>query len=190
MSIPIIYRGNKNPLHNVIVSIASTSEMKMLLFLKFNRTYNNSKNTKEFKSYLWSLFNWRFDSYIIPPNSENSKSLIIKSPTISQINKNLFKNFMIVIAKWLMLEFTFSTFLISTKWATEIPEKVCQVRLLEFFTKGITPITIPSILYIFHFFINVYLWISINHDVPVFIITILYRLFFHYTSKKVNTNPF
>ncbi|GET61195.1 uncharacterized protein OCT59_008640 [Rhizophagus irregularis] len=81
MSIPIIYRGNKNPLHNVIVSIASTSGMKMLLFLKFNKTYNNSKNTKEFKSYLWSFFNWRFDSYIIPPNSENLKSLIIKSPT-------------------------------------------------------------------------------------------------------------
>lgn len=33
ISIPIIYRGNKNPLHNVIVSIASTSGMKMLLFL-------------------------------------------------------------------------------------------------------------------------------------------------------------
>ncbi|CAB4488675.1 hypothetical protein RhiirA5_419380 [Rhizophagus irregularis] len=30
MSIPIIYRGNKNPLHNVIVSITSTSGMKML----------------------------------------------------------------------------------------------------------------------------------------------------------------
>ncbi|RGB26851.1 hypothetical protein C1646_769893 [Rhizophagus diaphanus] len=189
MSIPIIYRGNKNPLHNVIVSIASTSGMKMLLFLKFNMTYNNSKNTKEFKSYLWSLFNWRFDSYIIPPNSENSKFLIIKSPTTSQINKKLFKNFMIVIAKWLMLEFTFSTFLISTKWATEIPKKVYQVRLLEFFTKGITPITIPSILYIFHFFINVYLWISINYDVPVFIITILYRLFFHSTSEKSQYKP-
>ncbi|PKK56635.1 hypothetical protein RhiirC2_799611 [Rhizophagus irregularis] len=78
MSILIIYRGNKNPLHN---AIASTSVMKMLLFLKFNKTYNNSKNTKEFKSYLWSFFNWRFDSYIIPPNSENLKSLIIKSPT-------------------------------------------------------------------------------------------------------------
>uniref|UniRef100_U9V2A9 Wax synthase domain-containing protein n=1 Tax=Rhizophagus irregularis (strain DAOM 181602 / DAOM 197198 / MUCL 43194) TaxID=747089 RepID=U9V2A9_RHIID len=72
------------------------------------------------------------DSHIIPPNLENSnekeKSLSIKSPTASQINKKLFKCFIIIIAKWLILEFTSSTYIISTKWAIEIPEKVYQVQ--------------------------------------------------------------
>ncbi|CAB5189214.1 unnamed protein product [Rhizophagus irregularis] len=72
VSIPLIYRGNKLPIHNKFVIIASNYGIKMFLFLKFHRTYKNPKNLKEFKSYLWSLFNWRFDSYLIPPNSENS----------------------------------------------------------------------------------------------------------------------
>ncbi|EXX50177.1 uncharacterized protein OCT59_018991 [Rhizophagus irregularis] len=193
VSIPLIYRGKKLPLHNIFVIIALNYGIKMFLFLKFHRTYNNSKNLKEFKSYLWSIFNWRLDSYIIPPNSENSnekeKSLIIKSPTTSQINKKLFKCLIIILAKWLILEFTSSTYIISTKWATEIPEKVFQVRLLEFFTKGITPITIPSILHMLHFFAIVYLRFSINYHVFGFIIAIIFRLFFHSTSEKNQYKP-
>jgi hypothetical protein len=193
MLIPIIYRGQKTALHTYIVSIAISYGMKMLLFLKLNRTYKNSKNSKEFKSFLWTLFNWRFDSYIIPPNSNNTnekeKSLIIKSPTTSQINKKLFKSFMIIIAKWLMLEFAFSTLIISTKLVPEIPEKVYQVRLLEFFTKGIIPITIPSILHIFHFSVNGYLWMSINYDVIIFIFATIFRLFFHSTAEKNQYKP-
>ncbi|GBC46098.2 hypothetical protein GLOIN_2v1775005 [Rhizophagus irregularis DAOM 181602=DAOM 197198] len=123
VSIPLIYCGNKLPLHNKSVIIASNYGIKSV------------------------------DSHIIPPNLENSnekeKSLSIKSPTASQINKKLFKCFIIIIAKWLILEFTSSTYIISTKWAIEIPEKVYQVRLLKFFTKRIIPITIPSILRIF-----------------------------------------
>ncbi|CAB4493970.1 hypothetical protein RhiirA5_403506 [Rhizophagus irregularis] len=188
VSIPMIYRGNKSSLHNCFVTIALAHGMKMLLFLKLNRTYKYPKNSKNFKPYLWTLFNWRFNSYIIPPKSdysnEKEKSLIIKSPTTSQINKRLLKCLMIIIAKWLMFELVFSTFLISTKWATETPEKVYQVRLLEFFTKGITPTTIPSILYILHFFACAYLWMSINYDAPIFIIAIIFRLFFHSTSKN------
>ncbi|PKY31206.1 hypothetical protein RhiirB3_531476 [Rhizophagus irregularis] len=122
------------------------------------------------------------DSHIIPPNSENSnekeKSLSIKSPTASQINKKLFKCFIIIIAKWLILEFTSSTYIISTKWATEIPEKVYQVRLLEFFTKRIIPITIPS------FFCKRVFMTSIKYYVFVFIIAIIFRLFFIPLQKK------
>jgi hypothetical protein len=187
MSIPIIYRGQETSLHNCIVTIAIFCGIKLLLFLKFNRTYKNPKNSKEFKSYLWSLFNWRSNSYIIPP--EKNKPLITKSPTTSQINKKLFKSFMVVIAKWLMFEFAFSTLIISARWAPKVPEKFYYVRLLEFFTKGIPPITIPSILHIFHFFVNAYLWMSLGYDVPIFIIAIIFRLFFHSTVEKNQYKP-
>jgi hypothetical protein len=67
ISIPISFRNGNYPisLQSDLVNRSAFFGMKMLLFLKLNRTYNNPKNSKEFKSYLWTLFNWRFDSYII-----------------------------------------------------------------------------------------------------------------------------
>src|SRR5436190_14433058 len=58
-SIPISFRGGKYPtsLHNMFVSFGSIYGLKMLMFLKFNSVYLNQ--TKEFKPFLWTLFNWR-----------------------------------------------------------------------------------------------------------------------------------
>ncbi|GES80979.1 hypothetical protein GLOIN_2v1868593 [Rhizophagus clarus] len=97
ISIPISFNNGNYPisLHNKLVGRSAVFGMKMLLFLKLNRTYKNPKILKEFKSYLWSLFNWRFDSYIISPKSDNP--LTIKSPTTSQINEKLINRFTIAI---------------------------------------------------------------------------------------------
>ncbi|PKK66378.1 hypothetical protein RhiirC2_784859 [Rhizophagus irregularis] len=104
LSIPISFRKGNYPikLQNDLVGRSAVFGMKMLLFLKLNRSYNNPKNQKEFKSYLWSLFNWRFDSYIISPKSDDP--LIIKSPTTSQINGKLISRFIITFVKWLIYE--------------------------------------------------------------------------------------
>src|SRR5256885_7009063 len=74
LSIPIIYRGGiYSPiLQNTFVMLGVFYGSKMLMFLK-------SDQKKEFKSFLWTLFNWRFNSYIISPK----EVLIIKSPTVS-----------------------------------------------------------------------------------------------------------
>src|SRR4051794_16006334 len=115
ISIPLSFRG-KYPaqLQNFLVFVAVQEGLKMFMFLKFNRIYLNQKKSdqkKEFKPYLWTLFNWRFNSYIIPPRSENSNEkenpLIIKSPTTSQINNKLISRLIISIAKWLIYELAF-----------------------------------------------------------------------------------
>ncbi|GBC43898.2 uncharacterized protein OCT59_014865 [Rhizophagus irregularis] len=76
--IPIIYREKGYPpsLQSNLVAITTFFGLKMLLFLKFNRTsYLDQKNLdqkKEFKSYISTLFNWCPNPYIIPPVSKNS----------------------------------------------------------------------------------------------------------------------
>src|SRR6266498_3532055 len=81
--------------------------IRMLLFLKFNNAYLNQKNSdqkKGFKSFLWTLFNIRFNSYIVPLKTRNSNEkenslIIIASPTTSQINQKLFNRFIITFIK-------------------------------------------------------------------------------------------
>ncbi|CAB4393435.1 unnamed protein product [Rhizophagus irregularis] len=183
LSIPISFRKGNYPikLQNDLVGRSAVFGMKMLLFLKLNRSYNNPKNQKEFKSYLWSLFNWRFDSYIISPKSDDP--LIIKSPTTSQINGKLISRFIIAFVKWLIYELI-SFF--SHKYVVEIPEKAYQVRLIEFITKGIPAITMSSISHYLNITLSIYLLLSLLYDVFTIINTIFFRLFFHSTSENNN----
>ncbi|CAB4477063.1 unnamed protein product [Rhizophagus irregularis] len=157
----------------------------MALFLKINRTYLDQKNLdqkKEFKSFISTLFNWRPDSYIIPPVSKNSNEKenpsIIKSPTTSQINKILINRSIIIIVKYLFLELGVFTLLILTNYKVEIPEKAYQIRLIEFFTNGILPFTISSMGLYLNFKGVIYLWLSLNYDVITFIVAIIYRFIF------------
>jgi len=124
ISIPISFReANYSPLfHRTFATLTVFYGFKMLLFLKFNRAYLNQNNLyqkKEFKPYILTLFNWRVNSYIIPPTSENSNEkenpLIIKSPTTSQINKKLFNCLIIIIIKLFIFDLTIFILLISTK---------------------------------------------------------------------------
>ncbi|EXX52283.1 hypothetical protein RirG_254310 [Rhizophagus irregularis DAOM 197198w] len=183
LSIPISFRKGNYPikLQNDLVGRSAVFGMKMLLFLKLNRSYNNPKNQKEFKSYLWSLFNWRFDSYIISPKSDDP--LIIKSPTTSQINGKLISRFIIAFVKWLIYELI-SFF--SHKYVVEIPEKAYQVRLIEFITKGIPAITMSSISHYLNITLSIYLLLSLLYDVFTITNTIFFRLFFHSTSENNN----
>ncbi|RIA88263.1 hypothetical protein C1645_826633 [Glomus cerebriforme] len=184
ISIPLSFRKENYPrtLQNPFVALGAIYGLKMLLFLKINRFYQNSKNSKEFKPFLWTLFNWRLDSFIISPKSNEKKnSLIIKSPTTSQINKKLINRFIIIIAKFLIFELAH---FFSTKFEIEIPEKAYQVRLIEFFTKGIPFITIPLILQSLNFIVLIYTWLSLNYDIPNIFIAIFFRFFIHSTSKK------
>ncbi|GBC21837.2 uncharacterized protein OCT59_004809 [Rhizophagus irregularis] len=128
-----------------------------------------------------TLFNWRFDSYIIPPKSEND-SLIIKSPTTSQINKKLINRSIITFLKWLIFELTL---FISNKYEIKIPEKAYQVRLIEFIIKG-TPLITSSILLYLNSVISAYLAMSIIYDIFTIIFTIFFRLFLY--SKSENSN--
>ncbi|CAG8554918.1 5416_t:CDS:1 [Funneliformis mosseae] len=158
----------------------------MLMFLKSNRAYLNQeelKQKKEFKSFLWTLFNLRFNSYIIPPKKENTNergnSLMIASPTTSQINKKIINRTIITFTKWVILELAM---IVSIKYTVEIPEKPYQLRLLEFFTKGIPAITLPLILAYFNTLVLIYLSISLNYDIFTIFTAILYRLLFHSSS--------
>ncbi|CAB4493957.1 unnamed protein product [Rhizophagus irregularis] len=183
ISIPISFRKGNYPIkiHNGLVTRGAFFGMKMFLFLKLNRTYKNPKNSKEFTSFFWTLFNWRFDSYIIPPKSEND-SLIIKSPTTSQINKKLINRSIITFLKWLIFELTL---FISNKYEIKIPEKAYQVRLIEFIIKG-TPLITSSILLYLNSVISAYLAMSIIYDIFTIIFTIFFRLFLY--SKSENSN--
>ncbi|PKC74062.1 hypothetical protein RhiirA1_450445 [Rhizophagus irregularis] len=187
ISIPIINRKKDYPpsLQSNFVTINMLLSLKMALFLKINRTYLDQKNLdqkKEFKSFISTLFNWRPDSYIIPPVSKNSNEKenpsIIKSPTTSQINKILINRSIIIIVKYLFLELGFFTLLILTNYKVEIPEKAYQIRLIEFFTNGILPFTISSMGLYLNFKGVIYLWLSLNYDVITFIVAIIYRFIF------------
>ncbi|RIA86165.1 hypothetical protein C1645_878855 [Glomus cerebriforme] len=198
ISIPISFRGAKYPpsLQSTFVTIAIFYGLKMLLFLKFNRTYLNQNKLdqkKEFKPYLLTLFNWRLNSYIIPPTSKisNEKETlsIIKSPTTSQINKKLINRFIIIIAKWFIFEFAIFILLISTKCVIEIPKTAYQIRLIEFITKGIPPITMSSMLHYLNFLVIIYLWLSLNYEITTIIVAIFFRFFFHSTSENNSHKP-
>ncbi|CAG8610781.1 1474_t:CDS:1 [Funneliformis mosseae] len=195
VSIPISFRGKYPPkLHNVFVAYGMMFGLKMLLFLKYNRSYLNqevSDQKKEFKSFLWMIFNSRFNSYIVPPKKENSNekenSLIITSPTTSQINKKIINRTLITFIKCLILKLV--TFF-SIKYTMVIPEKPYQLRLLEFITKGIPAVTMPSMLQYVNFLLCVYLMASVyNYDICTIIIATFYRLFFHSSSEKINYKP-
>ncbi|CAI2168763.1 8751_t:CDS:1 [Funneliformis geosporum] len=195
VSIPISFRG-KYPtlLHNFFVSYGSMYGLKMLLFLKFNRVYLNQEDhnkKKEFKSFLWTLFNSRFNSYIIPPkkdgSNEKENSLIITSPTTSQIYKKIINRIIISFAKLLLLELVMFN---AITYTSSIPEKPYQLRLIEFFTKGIPAITMPLMLQNLHLFLCLYLMMSVySYDILIIISTIFYRLFLHSSSKANNYKP-
>jgi hypothetical protein len=195
ISIPLSFREEGYPpsLQNNFIIIVIFCGLKMLLFLKFNRVYLNQKNLyqkKEFKSYILTLFNWRPDSYIIPPVSKNSNEeenpSIIKSPTTSQINKKLINRSIIIILKYLIFELANFTLLIQTKCEVEIPEKAYQIRLMEFITSGIPPFTMSLMKFYLNFLGIVYLWLSLDFDVITVIFAIIFRFFFHSTSEKNN----
>ncbi|CAB5180799.1 unnamed protein product [Rhizophagus irregularis] len=81
--IPIIYREKGYPpsLQSNLVAITTFFGLKMLLFLKFNRTsYLDQKNLdqkKEFKSYISTLFNWQFFTNGIPSFTISSTILYL-----------------------------------------------------------------------------------------------------------------
>jgi hypothetical protein len=83
---------------------------------------------------------------------------------------------MIFIIKWLIYELAL---FISTKNPVEISDDAYQVRLVEFFTKGIFPVTMYSMLQYVNFVVIVYLWLSSYYDISIIISTIIYRFFFH-----------
>jgi len=87
--------------------------------------------------------------------------------------------------KWLIYELAL---FITTKDQAEIPEKPYQIRLMEFFTKGIPAITILSTLQNFDFFITLYMYFSLHYDIITIMCAILYRFFFH-SSKENDYKP-
>ncbi|GBB92943.1 hypothetical protein RclHR1_02090007 [Rhizophagus clarus] len=191
--IPLSYHGREYPppLKNAFVAIAVFHGLKMFLFLKFNRVYLNQKNSeqnKEFKSYILTFFNWRPNSYIIPPIANEKENLSINnnSPTTSQINKKLINRLMIFIAKYLIFEFSIFTLIISTKCKLEVSEKAYQIRLVEFITSGIPPFTLSSMRLYLNFIGIMYLWLSLNYDFITIIVSIIFRFFFHSTPENNN----
>ncbi|CAI2179870.1 14612_t:CDS:2 [Funneliformis geosporum] len=195
ISIPISFRGKYPPLpQNAFVAYGSIFGLKMLLFLKSNRSYLNQEDTKqkkEFKSFLWTLFNLRFNSYINPPKKENSNgkenSLIITSPTTSQINQKIINRTIITVAKCLVLEIVMYN---AITYSMVIPEKPYQLRLIEFFTKGIPVITMPLMLLYINFLLHVYLALSVyGYDIYIIISAIFYRFFLHSSSEEINDKP-
>ncbi|CAI2193544.1 6403_t:CDS:1, partial [Funneliformis geosporum] len=195
ISIPISFRGKYPPFpHNIFVFYGSIFGLKMLMFVQSNRAYLNqkdSKQKKEFKSFLWTLFNLRLNSYIIPPNNENSNekenSLIITSPTTSLINQKIINRIIITFAKLLILELVMFNAITNTMM---IPEKSYQLRLIEFFTKGIPAVTIPLMLQYLNFLIYIYLALSVYaYDLYIIISAVFYRFFLHSSSKEINDRP-
>ncbi|CAI2163850.1 5318_t:CDS:1 [Funneliformis geosporum] len=195
ISIPISFRGLHTPkLHNIFVIYGAAFGLKMFLFLKYNWSYLNqegSNQKEEFRSFLWKIFNCRFNSYIIPPKKENSDEkenfLKIPSPTTSQINKKIIYRTLIAFTKCLILELTI---FIATKYTMVIPEKPYQLRLIEFFTKGIPAFTIPLMLQYLNFLLSVYIMLSVYaYDIYTIISAIFYRLFLHSSSEDIYYKP-
>ncbi|CAI2176518.1 19672_t:CDS:1 [Funneliformis geosporum] len=195
ISIPISFRGLYPPiLHNAFVAYGALFGLKMFLFLKYNRSYLNqegSNQKEEFNSLLWKIFNSRFNSYINPPkkeiSNEKGNSLIITSPTTSQINKMIIYRTLITFTKCLILELAI---FISKRYTMVIPEKPYQLRLLEFFTKGIPAVTMLSILQYSNFLLCVYLMLSVyTYDIYTIISATFYRLFLHSSSEEIYYKP-
>ncbi|CAI2168767.1 4652_t:CDS:1 [Funneliformis geosporum] len=195
ISIPISFRGLYSPkLQHAFVVHGAMFGLKIFVFLKYNWSCLNQKSSnqkEEFRSLLWKIFNSRFNSYIIPPKKENSdekeNSLLITSPTTSQINKIIIYRTLIAFTKCLILELTI---FISTKYTMVIPEKPYQLRLIEFFTKEIPAFTIPLMLQYLNFLLSVYLMFSVySYDIYTIISAIFYRLFLHSSSEDIHYKP-
>jgi hypothetical protein len=93
---------------------------------------------------------------------------------------------MAIIIKWLFFELTF---FISIKYPIEVPEKSYSIRLVEFITKGIPPITMISLLQYFNLIVFIYSWASLSYDIFIIVVTIIFHLFFNSTLEKNNRNP-
>ncbi|CAI2178044.1 6611_t:CDS:1 [Funneliformis geosporum] len=190
ISIPISFRGLYPPtLQNAFVAYGALFGLKMFLFLKYNRSYLNQESSnqkEEFKSFLWKIFNSRFNSYIIPLkkeiSNEKENSLIITSPTTSQINKKIIYRTLFIFTKYLILELVM---FILSKYTMVIPEKPYQLRLIEFFTKGTPAVTMPSMLQYLNFLLGLYLMLSIYYDICTMICATFYRLFLHASSEEI-----
>ncbi|CAB4408699.1 unnamed protein product [Rhizophagus irregularis] len=161
--IPLSYRLKYHPgiMNNVIVFTGIYS-FKMSLFIKYNRKYlpdTKINQQKEFTPYILTLNSWRHDSDI------ESKAEI-EEPTMKQVDEKTKSRVLVFIWKLMIYEAVLYLF---ANFPQKVPERAYQIRMIEYFTKGI-PIftfTTASLFHYVSFFIFFFLYLSFHYDIIV-----------------------
>ncbi|CAB4400810.1 unnamed protein product [Rhizophagus irregularis] len=161
--IPLSYRLKYHPgiMTNVIVFTGIYS-FKMSLFIKYNRKYlpdTKINQQKEFTPYILTLNSWRHDSDI------ESKTEI-EEPTMKQVDEKTKSRVLVFIWKLMIYEAVLYLF---ANFPQKVPERAYQIRMIEYFTKGI-PIftfTAASLFHYVSFFIFFFLYLSFHYDIIV-----------------------
>ncbi|CAB4400804.1 unnamed protein product [Rhizophagus irregularis] len=163
--IPLSYRLKYHPaVMDVMIIFTGIYSFKMSLFIKYNRKYlpdTKINQQKEFTPYILTLNSWRHDSDI------ESKAEI-KKPTIKQVNEKIKSHVLMLMLKVTIYELVIYLF---ANYPQKIPERPYQIRMIEYFTKGIPIFTAASMFHYTCFFIFIYLFLSLHYD-----LTVLYSL--------------
>jgi hypothetical protein len=159
--IPLSYRLKYHPgIMNFMIFFTGIYSFKMSLFIKYNRKYlpdTKINQQKEFTPYILTLSSWRHDSDI------ESKTEI-EEPTIKQVDEKIKSRVLIFMWKWVIHEIAIYLF---ANFPQKVPERPYQIRMIEYFTKGISAFTAASMFHYISFFIFFYLYLSFHYDFTV-----------------------
>ncbi|RIA93897.1 hypothetical protein C1645_735159 [Glomus cerebriforme] len=147
----------------------------MWLFIKHNRKYSpytKINQGKEFTPFILTLYNWRHDSDIIPPSKSKIAGKEFEEPTITQVDEKIKSRVFIFIWKWMIHEIIIYLF---AAFPQKIPERPYQIRVIEYFIKGIPAFTAVSMFHYICFFGFVFLYLSLNYDFTVILSLIALR---------------
>ncbi|PKY20438.1 hypothetical protein RhiirB3_524292 [Rhizophagus irregularis] len=161
--IPLSYRLKYHPaVMDVMIIFTGIYSFKMSLFIKYNRKYlpdTKINQQKEFTPYILTLNSWRHDSDI------ESKTEI-EEPTMKQVDEKTKSRVLVFIWKLMIYEAVLYLF---ANFPQKVPERAYQIRMIEYFTKGI-PIftfTAASLFHYVSFFIFFFLYLSFHYDIIV-----------------------
>jgi hypothetical protein len=159
--IPLCYRLKYHPeVMDSMIIFTGIYSFKMSLFIKYNRKYlpdTKINQQKEFTPYILTLSSWRHDSDIEPKTE-------IKEPTIKQVDEKIKSRALIFMWKWMIHEIVLYLF---ANFPQKVPERPYQIRMIEYFTKGIPAFTAASMFHYTCFVIFVFLYLSLYYDSTV-----------------------
>ncbi|GBC03746.1 hypothetical protein RclHR1_00530021 [Rhizophagus clarus] len=161
LAIPLSYRLKYNPeIMNNIIVFTGIYGYKMSLFIKHNRKYlpdTKINQQKEFTPYVLTLNSWRHDSDI------ESKAEI-EEPTIKQVDEKIKSRVLMFIWKWMINE---TVLYLIANFPQKVPDRPYQIRMIEYFTKGIPLFTAASMFHYICFFIFIFFYLTLHYDAIV-----------------------
>jgi hypothetical protein len=169
LTIPLCYRLKYHPgIMTYIMFYTAAYSFKMSLFIKYNRKYlpdTKINQQKEFTPYILTLNRWRHDSDIKPKT-------VIEEPNIKQVDEKIKSRGLIFIWKWMIHEIILY---LLANFPQKVPERPYQIRMIEYFTKGIPAFTAASIFHYYCFITFIFLCLSLHYDLTVLLSSLALR---------------